>query len=153
MRRNTINRDASAPLASARLGNSFEITRNRTRSIPVHGVAVFPIGGDAVFAADLQDAFGDRALICLCAEARIAYDFATCFPISGAIPKRSPRLARVGETALACPTRDVKIRAIVPLPERFGPTSRKAFWCVVSVVRQISKKFLKACNGFGVVTP
>ena len=57
---------------------------------------------------------------------------ATFFPIKGAKPKSRVRLAIVGPTTLLSPTSALSTVAIVPLPERRGPTNNMIFCCEVS---------------------
>ena len=46
------------------------------------------------------------------------------------------RLAVVGPTTLFVPTSRVRMRPIVPLPDRRGPTSSSILCCDVSAMRQ-----------------
>ena len=62
-----------------------------------------------------------------------AYDPTTMGSVPNVGLTRPPR---VGAATLPEPSSAFRTRPIVPLPERFGPTIRKAFWCAVSVVRR-----------------
>ena len=61
---------------------------------------------------------------------------ASGFPIKGATPKFVVKLASVGAATLCAPKSPVVTRAIVPLPERFGPSYRNIFCCDVSQERK-----------------
>ena len=50
------------------------------------------------------------------------------------LEKQGP--ANVGAHAFTLPSKAISTRPMVPLPDRFGPTSRKIFCCRVSGVRQ-----------------
>jgi hypothetical protein len=57
---------------------------------------------------------------------------ASGLPVSGARPNVVCKLASVGFTTLSRPTSGVSTRAMVPLPERRGPTMNRIFCCEVS---------------------
>ena len=58
-----MNREASAPEASASRGSSFVITTMRVGSRPVHWLAILAVDRQAVLARDAQQALHDRAAI------------------------------------------------------------------------------------------
>jgi hypothetical protein len=130
-----MNRLASAPLASASRGSSFEMIMNLACSWPVHADKYFR---SIVIASSPVIDSSRSAIACWSARppSRASEIMATRFPISGARPKFVPSPVRVGATALSVPTSRVSTRAMVPLPERFGPMTRKAFCWLVSLVRQ-----------------
>ncbi len=61
---------------------------------------------------------------------------ASRLPRKGIKPKFEPMLASVGEMQLYGPMTASRMRAIVPLPLRFGPISMNAFCWEVSAIKQ-----------------
>jgi hypothetical protein len=58
---------------------------------------------------------------------RASETVASCLPTSGCKPKFVVSEERVGAQQLCTPSRPAITRAIVPFPDRFGPTSASSF--------------------------
>ena len=65
---------------------------------------------------------------------RASENSATCLASNGSSPKVVPSEVRPGDTTLRQPTSATMTWPTVPIPERFGPSSRKAFCWLVSLV-------------------
>ena len=116
-------------------GSSLVSSRNRVESLPVQSGRYFR-GMDNVSSPEIESnrsvmtALSDRPL--MRASAMIAADL----PIRMLSPNCSPMLASVGPQTLRAPSSRRTTRPIVPLPERFGPTSMAIFWKWVRGVRR-----------------
>ena len=87
---------------------------------------VFAVDGDRVLAGDRQDPFGNDVLIDAAGKPRVGYD---SDPLADQRRESEVRAepASVGAAQLWAPSIATSIRAMVPLPLRFGPISANAF--------------------------
>ena len=131
----TRNRPASARLESVSQGVSFVSRTSRVGSWPVQ-YEVFLRLHERVSSPESDSSRSvttDRSLL---ADSRASPTIASGLPISGSRPKDSARLASVGPTVFSTPIKRRSTRAMVPLPERGGPTSSRILCWLVSGVRQ-----------------
>ena len=99
---------------------------NRVPSVPVHGSRYFR----STVCASSPDTDRRRSVMVATSaflDSRASDTIASGRPIRGDSPKLVPRLASVGEAWLPLPTRAASTRAMVPFPDRGGPTSKRIF--------------------------
>ena len=124
---------ANAPLVSFSRGNSLEIKTNRVGSRPVQaGKCLRSIVWSSSPLIDKSDS--TMAALSGRLESRASGKIATGFPIKGARPNGRASVAKVGLATLFAPTSALSTRAIVPRPDRLGPTIMSIFCWRVSAV-------------------
>ena len=128
-----ISRPARAPLTSLSRGSSLEISTNRVGSLPVHAGMCFR---SMVWSSSplIDSKLSTIAALSGRLESRASGKTAIGLPMNVDRPNGRARVESVGLTTVFDPASAFSTRAIVPRPERLGPTIIKIFCCRVSGV-------------------
>ena len=130
-----INRPARAPLTSRSRGSSLEISTNRVESLPVQAGMCFR---SMVWSSSplIDSKHSTIAALSGRLDSRASGKTAIGLPIKVARPNGRASVDNVGLTTVFDPASDFSTRAIVPRPDRLGPTIIKIFCCRVSGVNK-----------------
>ena len=143
---------ARAPLASRSRGSSLEISTNQVGSLPVQALRslrsiVWPSSPLIDSRHSTLAALSGRL------ERRASGEIATGLLISEDRPNGRASVPRVGSPRCSHQSSALSTRAIVPRPDRLGPTIIRIFCCRVSGGQQVVEPFLLACDALIVVLP
>ena len=147
-----INRPARAPLTSRSRGSSLEISTNRVESLPVQaGMCLRSMVWSSSPLIDSRHS--TIAALSGRLESRASGKTAIGLPMKLASPNGRARVDRVGLTTEFEPASAFNTRAIVPRPERLGPTIIRIFCCLRVGGQQVAEPFLECRDALGVGAP